>query len=686
MRFQRSFVRLDVSGLRALALLFLSLAGSGTAGAQTPATPSPLGHSREVAAQRTLAPPLIDGVPNEVTWQSGSIADSFWVSDSDRPPNDATRVLVLYDERALYFAFICVDGRPELIRANGIARDAAPGFDDRVSVELDPVHNHRSISRFTVTARGTQSDAMAGGRAQKREWKGEWTAAAQRTPSGWTAEIAIPLGLLEFDPRLETIGINFIRYQNRTREWSEWANLTPRRFAEEAGHLTGLSLPLTPVSGRLAVMQYVTGALSRAADDHRLGGMNSGVDLRYHWQQGLTSVVSARPDFSGIETEVPDLDVSYTEKFVRDARPFFQEGAEFFGDREVFHSGRITDFDVAAKSFGRINDFQIGALATADTNTGRVDYVGRVVRELGPTFNVSATLAAANGPSIDNTTMQLQAGGRIGRNMRVNGNVARASTDGSRRGMRGRGELGYSTGHWYSAAWIDRTDADYVPGLGFLAADVIGTSGHGAYGGYTRAFGQAWMRRANAAVSFEERETTGGLQQRAIGSLYAGAETASNIHLNVGTTSGVYRPRGAAAGEWTGMLNQDRYHLVSAFYESPTGRFGYGAQYSWGLAAADEYATMSPSLWLAPSPHFSFGYSFERTAYDNVERQHVVSGTWQITGEQALTGRWVEYDGGYYRLSYRRTLGRGIDAFGVYTSDPYEAGQFKAKLVWTLLR
>jgi hypothetical protein len=679
-------VRLEVGGSRAFALLFLSLIGSGTARAQTPATPSPSGHSRAIAAQRTLAPPLIDGVPNEPAWKSASMADSFWVSDSDQPPSDATRVLVLYDDRALYFAFICVDDRPELIRANQIARDAAPGFDDRVTVELDPFHNHRSSSRFTVTARGTQSDAMAGGRAQKREWKGEWSAAAQRTPSGWTAEIAIPVGLLEFDARRETFGINFSRYQNRTREWSEWANLTPRRFAEEAGHITGLNLPLLPVSSRLAVMQYVTGALSAAADDNRLGGMNSGVDLRYRWRQGLTSVVSARPDFSSIETDVPDIGVSYSEKFMRDHRPFFQEGAEFFGDREVFHSGRITDFDVAAKSFGRINDFQIGGLATADTNTGRVDYVGHIVRELGPTFNVSATLAAANGPSIDNTTMQLQAGGRIGPNMQVRGSVARTSTDGSRHGMRGRGELGYSTGHWYSAAWVDQTDADYVAAHGFLAANVIGTSGHGAYGGYTRAFGQAWMRRANASVSFEERETTSGLQQRAIGSIYAAAETASNIHLNVGMTSGVYRARGATAGEWTGMLSQDRYHLASAFYESPTGRFGYGALYSWGLAGAHEYATISPSLWLAPTPHFSFAYSFERTAYDDVERQHVVSGTWQITGEQALTGRWVEYDGGYYRLSYRRTLGHGVDAFGVYTSDPYEAGRFKAKLVWTLLR
>jgi hypothetical protein len=220
-------VRFDVDRGRALALLFVGMVCGGTAQAQTPVTPPQAGHMRAVTAQRAVSPPVIDGLVNEPAWNSGAVADDFWVSQRDQPPSDPTRVVVLYDDRALYFAFTCLDGRPDLIRANQITRDTAPGFDDRVTVELDPFHNHRSVSRFTVTARGTQSDALAGGRAQTRGWKGEWTAAARRTPFGWTAEIAIPIGLLEFEAGSDTFGINFSRYQNRTREWSEWA--TSRR-------------------------------------------------------------------------------------------------------------------------------------------------------------------------------------------------------------------------------------------------------------------------------------------------------------------------------------------------------------------------------------------------------------------------------------------------------------------------
>ena len=516
--------------------------------------------------------------------------------------------------------------------------------------------------------------------------KGEWTAAAQRTASGWTAEIAIPLALLEFDPGNDTFGINFTRYQNRTREWSEWANLTPQRLAEEAGHLTGLRLDRAPTAGQLAVMQYVVGGLSAHDNSDRPGEINAGVDLRYQWGRGITSVVSTRPDFSGVDSDIPAIGFTDTERFVPDHRPFFQEGSEFFGDREVFHSGRIGEFDVAAKTYGRVDDYQVGVLATADRDSGRTDYVGRLVREVGPAFNVSAMLAATDAEALDNTTLQLQAGGRLGRHVSVRGNVARAATEGSRQGTRGRGEFGYSTAHWYSAGWMDHTDADYLPANGFLATDVIGTSGYGANGGYMRSLNHASMRRADASVTYDARETTSGLPQREMTSFYAGAETALNLHLNAGMTSGRYRPRSAGHGEWADTLREDRFYLASAFYQSPTGQFGYGAQYYWGETGVHDYANVAPSVWMAPSPHFSLAYSFARAAHDDVQHQHVVSGTWEITGDQSVAARWVEQDGGYYRLSYRRAFTRGLDAVGVYTSEPYDSARFNVKLVWTLLR
>ena len=667
-----------------LAILLLSFALGSAWAENNPAKP-PAGHTRTVAAHRAAVPPVIDGVLDDQAWKYGSVADRFWVSDWQRSPTDRTQVVVLYDDRALYFAFTCSDGEPDLIRALQLTRDAPPGLDDQVTVELDPYHNHRSYSRFTVTARGTQSDAMAGGRARKREWKGVWSAAVARTDAGWTAEIAIPLEILAFDPNAaETFGINFSRYQNRTREWSYWADLTPQRLPEEAGHLTGLQLPAGGVPGRLSVMQYFSGGTSAVDGGIAGSAMSTGADVRYQWRGAMTSVISARPDFGDTDAEVSGIGFSYNEKFVSDRRPFFQEGAAFFGGREIFHSGRIEQFDVGVKTFGQVTNHQVGMLATTNARTGRTDYVGRVVREVGPAFNVGATLAGRDTATIASNTLQVQAGGRVGRNVRLTADAARSTGDHGD-GTRRRGEIAYHQTHWYSGGWVDHTDPEYFPSEGFIAADLIGTDGRGAYGGYNRAAGDGWMRRADASVSYEIRDTATGLRQRETASIYAGAETSTDLQLNAGMTFGSYRPRGTVPGSWTDVVNDDRFYLASAYYQSPGGQYGYGAQYSWGVAGLQDYDSLSPSFWLAPSSHVSLSYSFERADQEHVQHQHVLSGTWDITADQSFAARWVDYEGDYYRLSYRRALGHGIDAFGVYSSDPYVAGRLNVKVVWTLL-
>ncbi len=660
------------------------LSSAGASAAETGWATPPDGHTRSIAAQRTLTPPIIDGAVDDSAWKDAPAADAFWVSPWQRPPTDDTIVHVLYDDETLYFAFICFDARPDLIRARQMTRDAGPGLDDRVTIVLDPHHNHRSLSRFTVTARGTQSDVMAGGRARQIAWKGAWSGAARRTPEGWTAEIAIPLAVLEFDPAASLFGINFERYQHRTREWSEWATLTPQRLPEEAGHLTGLRLRGGSTSGRLAFMQYVSGN-TIAADVLDPRAFGTGVDVRYQWRGGLTSMVSVLPDFGAIDADVPGVGFSYNEKYVSDHRPFFQEGAAFFGDRSVFHSGRIEDFDVGVKTFGRHADYQVGMLTTRGPG-GRSDYVGRVVREVGPTLNLSATLAGTERETFGSHLLQVAAGGRLGRHLRVSGDVARSATDGAPGdGIRGHGSLMYEATHWYSGGWIDSTTTDYVPADGFIAGDVPGTTGRGAFAGYHRAFGEGWMRQTEASASFDVRETVDGRPQRQMASLYAGTDTALNVLVNAGITAGSYRPRGSEPGRWMDVVNDDRVYLASAYYQSPGGQFGYGAQYSWGFVGAAEYDSLAPSIWLAPVSRVSFAYSLDRANHDQVRTQHVVSGTWEIDGGQALSARWVDADGGHYRVSYRRMLAHGIDAYSVYTANPYDPGTLNVKLVWTLL-
>ncbi len=622
-----------------------------------------------MAAVRAAVPPDINGVLDDEAWRQGTAAEGLWLTDAQRAPADQTTVVTTYDDTALYFAFTALDARPDLMGATQSGRNA---LDDLVTVEVGSRHDHGLVSRFTVTVHGVRSGTMADAHAP-RPGRAAWRAAAQRTPQGWTAELAIPFELLDYDPAAGTLALNFARYQHRTRESSEWASVARGRLTLERGQVANLQSPERRADDTLAIRHYLSGGRD----------LDTGFDLRHQWRGALTSVVAVHPDFSIVDAGVPGLGFSHTEKYVSDRRPFFRDGADFFGSGEVFHSGRIDTFDVGLKTFGRVDGYQVGLLAVTTVDGERTNYVGRIAREVRRGFDLSATLVGREHATGHADTLQVHAGGRIGTHLRVDADLARSSGDGTAPGGRRRGEIAYRASHFYSGVWADHTDPEYLPAMGFLAGDIMGTVGRGTYAGYTRSFG-SWTRQADVSVAYDTRDTLTGLPQRESMSVYAGLATAANVRFNTGVTSGVYRPRGPRPGEWTDALNEDRFYLASAFYESPGGRFGYGAQYSWGVGTANEYDSLAPSVWVAPSSRLLVSYSFERATDGVVHQQHVLSGNWQITPEQSIAGRWVDYDGGYYKLSYRRALAHGVDAVGVYTADPYVASSLDLKLIWSL--
>ena len=193
------------------------------------------GHMRSLPVPRTEETMIVNGMLDEPAWKNASVADGFWMTEKDQWPAEKTEVLVIADDGHLYFGFRAYDSQPDKILAYQTRRDGGLGLDDQVGVELDPFHNHREISTYSINSIGTQDDAIAGGRARNIQWKGDWTAAAVRTDYGWSAEIAIPFEILNYRDGNTTFGINLVRYHNRTDEWSRWADLTPQNKPEEMG-------------------------------------------------------------------------------------------------------------------------------------------------------------------------------------------------------------------------------------------------------------------------------------------------------------------------------------------------------------------------------------------------------------------------------------------------------------------
>jgi hypothetical protein len=649
-------------------------------------TRPPAGHTRALAVARTSEAPVIDGKLDDAAWQKAPVAERFWISEQQRVPSEKTEVLVTADRDRLYVAFRVFDARPDTIEALQVRRNVGLGVDDQVGIELDTYANSREISTYAVNARGTQYDDVAYGRADNIAWRGDWQAATVRTPYGWSAEMAIPFSILNYQPGSHTFRVNFIRYHARTSEWSRWADVTPQYKVEEMGQLTGLDLPPVAKAQPWSFMPYVL--VGKNIPDKR-GEFhdtlaNAGVDIRYQPRPHATAVFSLNPDFSQIETQFTNINFAYTEKPRLDPRPFFQEGASYFGmDQSYFYSNRVPNFDLGAKYFSQLGPYQLGVLATRAPDD-RADYVVRTVRELDRTNSAGVMIVGSERKDLSHQLVAGQLAGRqpSGFNYALDGAVTNSSQAGGD-GTRGRASAGWRWDHWSVGTALDRMSTDFVPANGLIAADVPGT--RGAYGGinYFRDLPSGTLRSMNAAVSWTGRNTEDGRTQLRSWSGGGSVELREQqIRTSLYATSGLYRPVTSTRGVWSDTVNHDHYWTAAVDFNTRSSWLGYGATYSSGFLGGGDYSYAAPYVWVRPTDRTWVNVSTERLMSFGDFDQTIVAARWDVTDQDSLAARYVLSDGQqFFRLAFARQVRKGLDVFSLYEAGALMKPSLSAKFV-----
>lgn len=338
-------------------------------GATASADDRPQISKRQVTAAKTTSPPKIDGDLSDSCWKDAPIVDKFTDSQNGSPAADQTIVKLLYDDKYIYIAYDCRDSHPEAIMARETVRDTKfqgnnnnGSFDKEENVEIDfdtfNTRADRDLSQFSVNAIGTRSAQLSGGRGSKAEWKGDWDAAVKRTTTGWTCEIRIPWASLNYPNSAApvTMGINFYRFQDRTKIQSVWSNEGAQGFTALEGSWVGVQVPRASFRRTLSLLPYLLTSTTLRHVDTKLG-----LDARYTITPQLTGVGSINPDFSSVEGAVQSIQFSHSERFLPDRRPFFTEGGNFFQNGTngndigaFFYPNRIQTFDVGVKVYGKI--------------------------------------------------------------------------------------------------------------------------------------------------------------------------------------------------------------------------------------------------------------------------------------------------------------------------------------------
>jgi hypothetical protein len=327
--------------LLVLMSLVCGLAEVNPASAQQPQSPNNL--TREFRASRTAKPPAIDGQLSDEAWKQAQVLTNFIQEDPEegKPATEQTEVRVVYDDTAIYLGARLFDHEPSQIGRRLSTRDG-DGDADRLTIYLDPMHDHLTGVMFRVSASNVQTDAVLFNDTwDDWSWNAVWESQVSTDDSGWSIEIRIPLSQLRFTSAdKQTWGINIERFIRRKNE-SSWLELVPKKETGRASrmvHLTGLD-GLKP-SRRIELLPYTAGRAEYIApsssanpfnDGSRVFG-SAGLDMKYGLTSNLTVDATVNPDFGQVEVDPAVVNLSAFETFFEEKRAFFLEGAQIFNN------------------------------------------------------------------------------------------------------------------------------------------------------------------------------------------------------------------------------------------------------------------------------------------------------------------------------------------------------------------
>jgi len=335
----------------------------------------------------------IDGRLDEAAWAMAEPITDFTQRDpvEGGVPSERTEIRVLYDRDALYIGGIFYDSEPTGIIGHQRRRNAGLGSDDRFMWILDTFGDGRTGYFFETNPAGLLGDGIltpGGGASVNKSWDGIWEVRTTIHEEGWTAEVRIPFTTLNFDPTLESWGINFQRTIRRKNEEILWRGYRRNQAITRPVH-AGQMVGIQDVSqGRgVEVRPFFT-----SSGDQGPAGTTSewatsgktGVDLTWSVTPSLRAALTLNTDFAEVEVDQRRVNLTRFPLRFPEQREFFLEGSgvfsfapssspsPFFSRRIGLVAGEPVPIQAGTRLVGQVGRSEIGfyQLRTGEATLG----------------------------------------------------------------------------------------------------------------------------------------------------------------------------------------------------------------------------------------------------------------------------------------------------------------------------
>jgi hypothetical protein len=312
--------------------------------------------------QFTSVPPVIDGHVNKEEWYLSEPVDDFIqiIPNSGNQPSVKTVAYGLYDEKNLYFAFVCYYPEPGKIVKDATTRDRYIGCDDYIQISLDTYYDRRNCYAFQINPIGTQQDVKIidnGEGGINASWDGVWESISRITNDGWETEIKIPFSSLQFK-NSSPWGINIHRGIPDRRELISWCKSDEDKILDVSkfGKLVGFN----KISEKNIYFAIPYGSISWNIDWE--DEMNGGADIAFKPIPSIKINATFNPDFAQIESDVDQIDLSKLGIWLSEKRPFFLDGNDvLFTPLPIMYTRSISEIAGGIKVIGNIRGFEFNA-------------------------------------------------------------------------------------------------------------------------------------------------------------------------------------------------------------------------------------------------------------------------------------------------------------------------------------
>ncbi len=169
------------------------------------------GNKSTVTIPECKQPPKLNGVLNDGCWKTASKIKDFVIyrrGPVGSKTND-TEVFLTRDNKFLYIGLICHNPNMQHVVQMGMEHDDGANFsDDSVEILLGR-ENFGYFYHYIITCGNMQGEGKVY-KSFARDWNMPWASATKKTDKGWTAEIAIPLFIIN-SSKPSDIELNFLR-------------------------------------------------------------------------------------------------------------------------------------------------------------------------------------------------------------------------------------------------------------------------------------------------------------------------------------------------------------------------------------------------------------------------------------------------------------------------------------------